>query len=208
MINPTAVIGSAVMMLRHMGEFDAAARIENALIVTMEGGKHPTGDIVGYDSPTATTTAFTDAIIANLGQTAANFAVRTHKPIKMPELPADPVSVRPKQRRVVGADVFVETNLLPDALGPKLEKLAEGNALKLKMVSNRGTQVYPAKGAITDCVDQYRCRFMLRVPAGELNDAALADLLAKVGGQFRWMHVEKLQEFDGQPGYTKAQGED
>ncbi len=33
-------------------------------------------------------------------------------------------------------------------------------------------------------------------------------LLSKVGSQFHWMHVEKLQEFDGQPGFTKAQGED
>ncbi|MFY7951201.1 MAG: NADP-dependent isocitrate dehydrogenase [Armatimonadaceae bacterium] len=208
-INPTAVIGSAIMMLRYMGEFDAAAAVEHALIVTMESGQHPTGDIVGYDNPMATTTsAFTDAIIANLGKKTANYAVRSHKPIKMPNLPADPVSVRPKQRRVLGADVFVETHLQPAELGPKLEALAEGNALKLKMVSNRGTQVYPAKGAITDCVDQYRCRFVLRDAAGELGEASLMDLLSKVAGSFRWMHVEKLQEFDGQPGYTKAQGED
>ncbi|MCU0705598.1 MAG: NADP-dependent isocitrate dehydrogenase [Fimbriiglobus sp.] len=208
-INPTAVIGSAIMMLRYMGEFDAAAAVEHALIVTMESGQHPTGDIVGYDNPKATTTtAFTDAIIANLGKKTANYAVRSHKPIKMPELPSDPVSVRPKQRRVLGADIFVETHLLPAELGPKLEALAEGNALKLKMISNRGTQVYPAKGAITDCVDQYRCRFVLREAAGELAEASLMDLLNKVAGSFRWMHVEKLQEFDGQPGYTKAQGED
>lgn len=208
-INPTAVIGSAIMMLRHIGEFDAAAKVENALVVTMESGDHPTGDIVGYDNPKATTTtAFTDAIIANLGKTAANFAVRTHKPIKMPQLPADPVSVRPKQRRVLGADVFVESGQSPAEVGAKLEQLAEGNALKLKMISNRGTQVYPAKGAITDCVDHYRCRFVLRDAAGELNEASLADLLHKIGGQFRWMQIEKLQEFDGQPGYTKAQGED
>ena len=57
-------------------------------------------------------------------------------------------------------------------------------------------------------MDQYRCRFVLRDAAGELADAALADLLNRVAGSFRWMHVEKLQEFDGQPGYTKAQGED
>ncbi|MBX9628816.1 MAG: NADP-dependent isocitrate dehydrogenase [Gemmataceae bacterium] len=208
-INPTAVIGSAVMMLRHLGEFEAAAKIEHALIATMAAGTHPTGDVVGYDSPdAATTTAFTDAIIGNLGRTAIGYSVREHKPIRMPELGPDPVSVRPKARRVVGADVFVETGLLPEALGPTLEALSEWSPLKLKMVSNRGTQVYPAKGAITDCVDQYRCRFVLRDPAGELADAHLIDLLNRVAGRFRWMHVEKLQEFDGQPGYTKAQGED
>src|SRR5436189_6457527 len=49
-INPTAVIGSAIYMLRHIGEIEAAKKIENALIYTMEEGKHRTGDVVGYDS--------------------------------------------------------------------------------------------------------------------------------------------------------------
>jgi len=26
--------------------------------------------------------------------------------------------------------------------------------------------------------------------------------------RLKWAHIEKLQEFDGQPSYTKAQGED
>jgi isocitrate dehydrogenase len=33
-------------------------------------------------------------------------------------------------------------------------------------------------------------------------------LLTAVGAKHRWMHVEKLQEFDGEPSFTKAQGED
>src|SRR3989440_6777508 len=49
-INPTAVLGSAILMLRHLDEFDAAVKIENALLVTMEEGKVKTGDVVGYDS--------------------------------------------------------------------------------------------------------------------------------------------------------------
>ena len=76
------------------------------------------------------------------------------------------------------------------------------------MISNRGTQVYPDRGTMIDCVDHYRCRFVLRDAAGELGDAALLDLVGRVAGKYRWVHVEKLQEFEGQPGYTKAQGED
>jgi isocitrate dehydrogenase len=109
---------------------------------------------------------------------------------------------------VIGADVFVETGDLPPVLGPTLETLAEGTALKLKMVSNRGTQVYPDKGTMIDCVDHYRCRFVLRDPQGELSDSQLLELLTRIGSKYRWMHIEKLQEFDGQPSYTKAQGED
>jgi isocitrate dehydrogenase len=208
-INPTAVIGSAVMMLRHLGEFDAAGRIENALLVTLEEGKLKTGDVVGYNSGQAcTTTGFTEAIIGNLGRQPKTVAARAYQPLRMPNLPADPVTVKPRTRRIAGADVFVETEQLPHVLGPTLEALASGSPLKLKMISNRGTQVYPDKGTLVDCVDHYRCRFVRRDPGAELNDAHLLDLFNRISGKYRWMHVEKLQEFDERPGYTKAQGED
>lgn len=118
--------------------------------------------------------------------------------------------VHAKQRRVIGADVFVESPLLPEALGRRIGGLAEGLPVKLKMRSNRGTQVYPAKGAITDVVDHWRCRFVLREPngSGNLDDRALMELLGRVSSEHRWMHVEKPQEFDGAPAHTLAQGED
>jgi isocitrate dehydrogenase len=74
------------------------------------------------------------------------------------------------------------------------------------MISSRGTQVYPATGAITDTVDQFRCRLLLHEP-GELSDEAVFDVLRRVSSRHRWMHIEKLQEFDGEPGFTRAQGE-
>ncbi|MCX7940031.1 MAG: hypothetical protein N2545_11445 [Thermoflexales bacterium] len=109
---------------------------------------------------------------------------------------------------MVGVDVFVETDLYPEPLGQTLEQIAAGSPFKLKMVSSRGTKVYPPTGAITDVVDHYRCRFLLRDESSEATDAQIFDLLQRVGSRFRWMHVEKLQEFDGAMGYTKAQGED
>ena len=76
------------------------------------------------------------------------------------------------------------------------------------MVSSRGTRVYPPTGAMTDVVDQWRCRFVL-ANGGGLTQDELVDLLQRVTGQgIGWAHVEKLQEFDGEPAFTKAQGED
>ncbi|MCS7022828.1 MAG: NADP-dependent isocitrate dehydrogenase [Gemmataceae bacterium] len=208
-INPTAVIGSAVLMLRHLGEFEAAQKIENALLVTWEEGQCKTGDVVGYDSGKAcSTTQFTEAVIANLGRTPRSVQPRTYRPLRLPQLPPDPVTVRPQSRRFIGADIFIESGDLPAVIGPALEALAASSPLKLKMISNRGTQVYPDKGTLIDCVDHYRCRFVLREGTAELSDAQLLDLLQRIAQKYRWMHVEKLQEFDGQPGYTKAQGED
>jgi isocitrate dehydrogenase len=208
-INPCAVLLSGVMMLRHIGEHAAATKIEHAVMVTMAEGKVRTGDVVGYDKgKNCSTEQFADEIIKNLGKEATGYAVRNVKPLVLPTFSKDVSTVTPKARRVVGADIFVEANLFPAELGPKIAALAEGTPFKLKMISNRGTQVFPDKGTLIDCVDQYRCRFMLREAAGEGQAPDVLALVAKIGESFRWAHIEMLQEFDGAPGYTKAQGED
>jgi len=60
--NPTALLLSAVMMLRHLGERPAAERIETAVHKVLERGRRVTRDIGGE----ASTTEFTDAVIAAL----------------------------------------------------------------------------------------------------------------------------------------------
>ncbi len=60
--NPTALLLSACLMLRHLGETDGAQRIENALTAVLKEGKTLTFDLGG----TATTEAFAQAIIAKL----------------------------------------------------------------------------------------------------------------------------------------------
>jgi len=206
-INPTAVILSAVMMLRYIGEFEAAATIENAIMVTLEEGKVRTGDVVGYDRCNSTT-EYTDAIIANLGKKPSQTFVREYRPIRLPQVTREPVMVRPQKRRVVGMDVFVEFDGTAEQLGKSMEQLAEGTALRLKAIASRGTLVYPAVGFMTDLVDHWACRFVLRDGEGELNDVQAMELLQRISTRHRWTHVEKLHEIDGQPGFTKSQGED
>jgi isocitrate dehydrogenase len=211
-INPTAVLLSGVMMLRYIGEFDAAQKIEHAVLVTLEqnaAAGRGTGDVVGYDRPnTLSTTQYTDKIIANLGRKSEKHKVRDYRQINLPRLPASPEYVKARSVETVGADVFVQSPLMPAELGPRLESVADGTPLKLKMMSNRGTKVYPPTGAITDNVDHYRCRFVLR-QGTEMSDEVLLGLLGKLtAAGFRWMHVEKLHRFDGADGFTKAQGED
>lgn len=60
--NPTALLLSGTMMLKHMGETEAAKKIEASLFSVLEEGKTLTGDIKGN----ASTTEFADAIIAKL----------------------------------------------------------------------------------------------------------------------------------------------
>jgi isocitrate dehydrogenase len=204
-INPSAVLLSGTMMLRHLDEFTAAQAIESALMVTLEQGVY-TRDVSPNGS--ASTTAFTEQIIRNLGKRSERWSMRDHKPLRVKPLSPARDYVRPKTRNTVGADVFVESPLAPEELGKSLESLVEGSVLRLKMISNRGTKVYPATGGLTDCVDHWRCRFVLRDGTTRAEDASLIDLLNRVATKYRWMHVEKLEEFDGQAGYTRAQGED
>lgn len=204
-VNPTALILSAVMMLRHLEEFEAADTIENAILVTLEEGRTVTVD-VNSDEP-ATTDEFVDAIIANFGKRSKRWRVRDHVPIKLPNISRDPVSVTPGSRRVVGVDVFIEEGTDAVMLGKALEAICEGTALKLKIIANRGVRVYPPRSGDIDCVDHWRCRFTHRDTQHDVTDAQVLALLEAIGKHHRWMHIEKLQEFDGKPAYSRAQGE-
>ena len=199
--NPTALVLSAVMMLRFIGAFAAADAVENAVLVTLESHVH-TSDIARVGTAVGTV-AFTDAVIANLGRSSRHFVPRAHKPIIVPALPALAAGEAPAQRAVVGADLFVESTADVDALGASLQRAVAGSTVTLQMIANRGTQLWPRRAGETDVVDSWRCRF---VPiSGELTDARLIDLLQRVAAAHRWTHVEKLNQFDGVNGFTKTQ---
>ena len=60
--NPTAVLRSGILMLRHLGEENAANHIRAAIEKVFTEKKHLTRDIGG----TASTTEFTDAMVEAL----------------------------------------------------------------------------------------------------------------------------------------------
>jgi isocitrate dehydrogenase (NAD+) len=60
--NPTALLMSAIMMLDHINEREAASRITRALNTVLQARQKVTRDLGG----TASTSEFTDAIIAAL----------------------------------------------------------------------------------------------------------------------------------------------
>jgi isocitrate dehydrogenase (NAD+) len=60
--NPTALMLSSVMMLIHLGETEAADRLQSAVERVYREGKHLTGDVGG----SSTTEEFTDAVVRAL----------------------------------------------------------------------------------------------------------------------------------------------
>ena len=66
--NPTAMMLSAVMMLQHLGEPDAAAKMEQAITAVLSEGEDVTADLKPTpDDPTAASTSgYADAVIAKM----------------------------------------------------------------------------------------------------------------------------------------------
>ncbi len=62
--NPMALLQSAILMLDHIGERDAARRVSEALMTVLKEGKSLTRDLGG----SASTTVFADAIIQKLAK--------------------------------------------------------------------------------------------------------------------------------------------
>ena len=199
--NPTALLLSAAMLLRHIGQMEAASRLQDALFETLRDGIH-TADVPGPSS--VGTQAFADAIEARLAGQAP--ATAKGWAFKLPEISPSDARRGLTSREPIGLDIFVESTDSPDIVGARLSAAAEGSAYRLKMVSNRGTAVWPGAAGATSCVDHFRCRFTLLEPSGFTPRDAI-DLLERVSSVYPWMHVERLEAHDGERAYTLAQGE-
>ncbi len=204
-INPMAVILSGVMMLRHLGEFKAASEIEHALFVTCAVDKVLTRDVVG-DAKGASTTAFTETVIKNLGQRYSAIADRPYKTLTINNSNIPVASFIPAQRFVEGVDIFLENTKPIVELGKQMEQAATAASAKLKLITCRGMKVYPlTANTVPDLTDQVRARF---TGNGPLDDQQIQRIITEVGKVAMWSHIEKLHVFDGKAAYTKAHGED
>lgn len=203
-INPTAVIMSGVMMLRYMGEFAAAKAIEQALCLTLEQGI-ATKDVMGLEK-SVSTTAFTDALIDNLGKNSVSWPSREYQQICIPQA-KDLIGTSIKERSVAGVDIFVESSKSAEELGVSMTQAAAGTDLELKMISNRGVKVFPSAGTNLDTVDLWCGRYMLKNKDHSLTYDQINVLLKSLQHHHQWVHVELLNVFDRKDAFSKAQGE-
>ena len=201
-VNPTAMILSAVMMLRQIGMSDHAEALDSALVQTLAEGIH-TADLRGV-APVGTR-EFADAVAERITPATASTSSGTGG-VQIPVIHAAAAQRYPEMRTPVGVDIFIETDQAPAELGATLVTLSEDLGVELVMVSNRGTQVWPAGAVEPSCVDHFRCRFELTSP--ELNlDVEVVKVIERIGQHYRWMHLEKLELHDGDPAFSKAQGQ-
>jgi isocitrate dehydrogenase len=202
--NPSGLLLGGVLMLVHIGQPDVAARVHNAWLRTMEDGVH-TYDIFrdGVSKQKVGTKEFGDAVVARLGQNP-----QTLKTVAYSAAAEPPKAVQLAPRvatELVGVDVYVEwASADPNALAAVAEK-ANGEGLKLQMISNRGVKVWPGGMSETFCTDSFRCRFMGDNGA---NHQQILGLLGRVLSQnLEIVKTEYLRTFEGVAGYTLAQGQ-
>jgi isocitrate dehydrogenase len=206
--NPSGMLLAAVQMLVHVGQAEAAERIGNAWLRTLEDGCH-TGDL--YRSGTSIervgTDGFADAVIARLGDDPRHLApvhYRQH------DLRVELRDAPQERKEMRGIDVFVdwsEGERDAAVLGTALAGAARGVGWDLSMITNRGVKVYPDGFPETFRTDHWRCRFRPQDGAVTDFEAALELLTAVHGAGFDVIKTEGLYDFDGEPGYSLGQGE-
>lgn len=214
--NPTSLVLSGMMMLRHIGLNREASNIENALLATLESGVH-TGDFGDKSKPSVGTRDFTNAIIGNLGNRPKIVPAVDVPEAKAPTFvreakPSGPRVIRTFKNivtQVVGCDIYLDTPLSPLALAEEMQRAAADTPFKLTLISNRGTQVWPTGSVYTECVDYYRVRFELKdgVAPGSFGQSRCVALMDRVAESFTVCSYELLRTFDGVKGYSLAQGQ-
>jgi isocitrate dehydrogenase len=205
--NPSGLLQGAIMMLNHIGETEAAEKIQNAWLKTMEDGIH-TYDIYKEDTSTKKvgTKEFAEAVIKNLGQkpsTLKPVLYSNNAALDLPKYVKRPAA----NKKLVGVDIFVHWNgTNPDEIGQKLQKMNK-DGIKLTMITNRGIKVWPEGFSETFCTDHWRCRFKRADNSAITKQDICALLNNAITENIDSIKTENLYEFDGKRSYSLGQGQ-
>lgn len=203
--NPSGLLLGAIQMLVYIGQKDVAQQIQNAWLKTLEDGEH-TYDIYkeGTSRSKLGTDQFADAVIARLGQTPSSL-----KPVDYSKSVANfNIKVTPQpaaKKELTGVDIFLHAaGCTPDELASKISDIKIGS-LALSMITNRGTKVWPNGFPETFCTDHWRCRYKSSEPVTYQQVLKVQEAIDQRG--LNIIKTENLYLFDGEPGFTAAQGQ-
>ena len=211
--NPSGLLNAAVQMLVHIDQPDVATIVENAWLKTLEDGIH-TGDIysAAHSKKKVGTQEFADAVIARLGQTPTHFKPADYKPGAYAKIEC--YGSQPKvssKKELVGVDIFIDnsTDIPAETLAAQLTKL--GGPLELIVLTSRGLKIWPNSSIDAPYLRHCCCRFQSAKEVKQLKAIRHIDiikLLAQLDELgFDVIKTENLYTFDGQLGYTLAQGQ-
>ncbi|MCS6896144.1 MAG: NADP-dependent isocitrate dehydrogenase [Bacteroidia bacterium] len=209
--NPSGLLHAGIMMMVHIGQPEVAERVHNAWLRTIEEGYH-TYDIYreGVSREKVGTKEFAQAVVRNLGKQPEHF-----KPVRYTQEggPAKVLAIPPYQRPtppkkdLIGIDIFVNwTPGRPEELAEKIQAVLPSQ-LKLTMISNRGTAVWPQTLEETFLVDHWRTRLLSADGKPISHEVVIEALKRYHEAGLDFIKTEHLYLFDGVEGYSKGQGE-
>jgi isocitrate dehydrogenase len=207
--NPSGLLLGGVMMLVHIGQPEAAERVHNAWLRTLEDGIH-TYDVFkeGISKQKVGTKEFAEAVVERLGKKPEKLKAVVYGPAAAPSAPGPAASARPTPKQeTVGVDVYVGWNSEDtDALAARLIPLAQPE-FKLTMLTSRGIKVWPDGNPETFRGDQCRSRF-LSASGGAVRQEDIVALLTRLtAARLEFVKIENLSNFDGERGFSLGQGE-
>ncbi|MGA8475777.1 MAG: NADP-dependent isocitrate dehydrogenase [Candidatus Cybelea sp.] len=204
--NPSGLLHGAILMLVHVTQADVAERVHNAWLRTIEDGIH-TYDIYkeGTSRKKVGTKEFADAVIARLDKKPEHLTPAEYDKESQMNLAIRPAGKPPMKLRA-GVDLFIDRrDGDPDLIAAIMQRFNVPGA-KLTTISNRGTKVWPNGNPDTYWSDHWCCRF-------EADDEPFSAehviklLTAAQNAGFDVIKTEGLYTFNGQRGYSLAQGE-
>jgi isocitrate dehydrogenase len=205
--NPSGLLLGAVQMLVHINQREVAERVQNAWLATIEDGIH-TYDIFkeGTSKQKVGTKEFADAVIERLGRTPEKL-----QPVQYADtLSHITVTLKPQpkaEKQLVGMDVFLHWPERDAAkLGEQLQQIMVGK-IKLSMITNRGTKVWPNGFPETFCTDHWRCRFLCTDGCDCSYHAMIHLLMQITKAGFEVIKTENLYHINGVQAYSAGQGQ-
>ena len=127
-------------------------------------------------------------------------------------VPAGGLQLPPLRERVeekkerVGVDIGINWDGSPEDLADAVNQCVNDN-LKLHMISNRGTKVWPGGNPGTFCADNWRLRF-LSEDGSDIKTSQVIALMERMNNAaLNFTKSVILHTFDGDPGFSVAQGE-
>lgn len=158
----------------------------------------------------ATTTQFVDAVVANLSKEAKTEKAFDFKDVKRDALPVTNLMMTTprnlENEETVGVDLFIDSDLSPKTIADNVNAVTEKHGLKIIMLSNRGTQVYPTGSVLTQCVNHYRCRLQFKEGV-KMAESELYTRVSEVAKVMRVCSLEMLRKIDGKNMFSLAQGQ-
>jgi len=199
--NPSGLILASVLMLMHIHQPECATLVHNAWLKTMEDGVH-TYDIFddSISKEKVSTSSFAEAVIKRLGQkpktlAAVDYTTQTGQQ----SVAHHGTSVKQQERALVGVDIYLYCHEDVQTLVDHLQGLQQ-TEFDLKLITNRGVEVWPHHSEDTLCVDQFRVRFEAKNP---IKGGAITALLTHcIENKLDVIKTENLYTFNGAKSYS------